>query len=453
MAAEGLFGGDVLAARIDALVARIDAALSRQLAAIRSHPDLRALESRWRGLRLLAEAAGGPASVVIRILDADWSTLARDQSRAVDFDRSRLFELVHDGEFGMPGGLPFGLMIGDEALGPGAPGPQVAETLAGIAGTAAAAFCPFVARAHPSTLDLGDWTELTADAPTPATLRPRTSVAREWAGLRGREEARFLALIGPDAILRAPVDRGRRGSARGFVLAEGAEAVLELPAPYAFALTVIRAFQDSGWFAGIRGALQDEPGAGRVPHLPPLALQGGDAAIPVQAPVSRRLPTEWEDAAAERGVMPLSMLYLDPGPVIGVTPTLHEPAVMGSPVADQNARLAAMLHYVLCTSRFAHYLKVIMRDEIGRVTTPGEIQRRLDAWLRDYCIGNDDASTDLKARFPLRDAGVEVRAIPGRPGEYSCTIRLQPHFQLDDVTTSFHLIAEAVAPGPERRAA
>ena len=88
---------------------------------------------------------------------------------------------------------------------------------------------------------------------------------------------------------------------------------------------------------------------------------------------------------------------------------------------------------------------VIMRNEVGSVADPAALKLRLSNWLRDYCLGNDDASQELKAQYPLRDAGVEVSEIIGKPGSYACAIRLQPHFQLDDISTSFHLIAEAPA--------
>lgn len=143
-----------------------------------------------------------------------------------------------------------------------------------------------------------------------------------------------------------------------------------------------------------------------------------------------------------QGVIPLSTLFHDHQPVFNANPSLHLPGVYDSAVATQNARLAAMLQYVLCTSRFAHYLKVIMRDEVGSITDRRVIEARLKDWLRGYCLGNDDASQALKAQYPLRDAGVQISDIPGRPGAYRCTIHLQPHFQLDDIETSFHLIAE-----------
>ena len=102
-----------------------------------------------------------------------------------------------------------------------------------------------------------------------------------------------------------------------------------------------------------------------------------------------------------------------------------------------------MLQYVLCASRFSHYLKVIMRDEIGRLADTASIERKLNDWLSSYTLGNDDADVPLRVRFPLRSAGITVDEIPGKPGMFACTVRLQPHFQLDDVSTSFHLIAEA----------
>jgi type VI secretion system protein ImpD len=104
-----------------------------------------------------------------------------------------------------------------------------------------------------------------------------------------------------------------------------------------------------------------------------------------------------------------------------------------------------MLQYVLCASRFAHYLKVILREEVGRVADAHSIEAKLDAWLSRYTLGNDDADLALRRRYPLRLATVSVRDQAGKAGVFTCSVRLQPHFQLDDVDTSFQLIAETAA--------
>ena len=55
-------------------------------------------------------------------------------------------------------------------------------------------------------------------------------------------------------------------------------------------------------------------------------------------------------------------------------------------------------------------------------------------------------TTDSRARYPLVEGNVEVRELPGKPGVFGCTIHLRPHYQLDDVTTAFHLVTELAAP-------
>jgi len=74
-------------------------------------------------------------------------------------------------------------------------------------------------------------------------------------------------------------------------------------------------------------------------------------------------------------------------------------------------------------------------------------ERELQTWLHSYCLGNDDAGAEMKARYPLREATVEVRAVPSRPGSFACVMHLRPHFQLDQIFTSFKLVTDvAIAP-------
>jgi type VI secretion system protein ImpC len=48
----------------------------------------------------------------------------------------------------------------------------------------------------------------------------------------------------------------------------------------------------------------------------------------------------------------------------------------------------------------------------------------------------------MKARKPLSDARVDVRAVAGKPGYYEAIAYLRPHFQLEALTTSMRLVAE-----------
>ena len=436
-----------LAAHIDRLITRIDAALTEQVNAIMHAPAFLAMEARWRALGHLLDQAGVERGVEVRVLDADWRTLARNLERASDFDQSHLFRLVYEGEFGMPGGHPFGLLVGDYLVSHRSDrerGDQI-EVLRRLAAVGAAAFCPVILGAAPEALGYESFRAIdaAADIDPRAESRDADPNRIRWDNLRRAEDTRFLGLVAPGIRLRPALGRYGPLRADGFTFDEAGDRPLIGNGAFAFASTVIAAFLESGWFAAIRGAYQDSGGGGRVSGIAPADFGTDAHGLSAQSPAEFRPTSAQEAAMAERGLIPLASLYLDTGPVFNANPSLHRAARYETALATENARLAAMLQYVLCTSRFAHYLKVIMRDEIGSVADPASLSTRLADWLRDYCIGNDDAAQELKAEYPLRDAGVEVRAIPGRPGAYNCTIRLQPHFQLDDISTSFHLIAEA----------
>lgn len=436
------------AARIDRLITRIDAALTSQVNAIMHADAFQKMESRWRALAHLVDLAGVGRGVLVRVLDVDWRTLSRSMERAADFDQSPLFRLVYDGEFGMPGGLPFGVLIGDYHVShrsDGENGDQI-EALRRLSSVAAAAFCPLVLNAAPECLGFDRFAAIGAETdidPRQSAYGPGPDLAR-WEELRRTEDSRFLCLVAPGIRIRAPWRRGEAGRGPdGFIFDEEKDRPLIAGGGVAFAAIIIAAFQESGWFAAIRGAYKDADGGGRVSGFGPVDFGTDRHRLSAQTPIEFRPTAAQEDAMIQRGVIPLSALYLDADPVFNANPTLHRPQVYHSAVATQNARLAATLQYVLCTSRFAHYLKVIMREEIGSIADPDSLRARLTDWLREYCIGNDDAPQELKAQYPLRDAGVDVKSIAGRPGVYACTIWLQPHFQLDDITTSFLLIAEA----------
>ena len=59
---------------------------------------------------------------------------------------------------------------------------------------------------------------------------------------------------------------------------------------------------------------------------------------------------------------------------------------------------------------------------------------------------DDDAGQEMNARYPLREARIEVADIPGKPGAYRAVAFLRPHFQLDELTISLRLVANLPPP-------
>lgn len=429
------------------LIAAIDEAISRQVDAVIHAAPFQALEAAWRGLALLARTTAQSRQVRLRVLDVTWTEICRDLDHAVEFDQSALFRLIYSDEIGTPGGQPIGLLVADYAVSHRtgiAGGTDDVAALRGLAAIAAASFCPVVLGASPLLLGLDDFGQIGSGLELGDAFDGLAHA--RWRALRQQDDARFVGLLMPRVLLRhswQPDDRRRRDGFRyGEDCGARGEGLLWGNAAFVFAVAVIRRFDQSGWFADLRGAPQDRISGGLVTDLPPYAFPTDAHGIASQAPLEVRVTGVQEQTLSELGLVPLSVAPYTPALLFNTNASLHAPASYDRAEARWNARISAMLQYMLCVSRFAHYLLMMMRDRVGSYASAQDVQRELNAWLAAYCLGSDGATDEMRARFPLRDAGVEVADIPGRPGALGCTIRLQPHFQLDSIATSFRLVTE-----------
>jgi type VI secretion system protein ImpC len=125
--------------------------------------------------------------------------------------------------------------------------------------------------------------------------------------------------------------------------------------------------------------------------------------------------------------------------------TTNRPRVYNLDAANANAALSARLPYLLAASRFAHYIKVIMRDKVGSFQTRESVETYLNNWLADYVLLSPSATQYDKSRFPLAEGRVDVTEVAGRPGVYQATVFLKPHFQMEELTASIRLVADLPA--------
>ena len=114
--------------------------------------------------------------------------------------------------------------------------------------------------------------------------------------------------------------------------------------------------------------------------------------------------------------------------------------------ANANARLSTQLPYIFSVSRFAHYLKAMMRDKIGSFMSRKDTEMFLNQWIQNYVTPDDTASPSTKAQFPLREAKIEVVEVAGKPGVYKAVAFLRPHFQLDELSVSLRLAPKLPPP-------
>jgi type VI secretion system ImpC/EvpB family protein len=221
-------------------------------------------------------------------------------------------------------------------------------------------------------------------------------------------------------------------------------------AGYAFASVVARAFTDFAWPASVRGSETDFVGAGLVTDLIVEPFRTDPGHVWVRPPLDLVLTDRMEGALIDAGLMPLSALPYGEEAVFSAVKSLQAPRRYMGPnaeAADANARLSAQLNSMLCVSRFAHYVKVMGREMVGSFQTAEEIERRLQNWLGNYVNASLSAGIESRSRYPLVGARATVREQPGRPGVFACTMLLQPHYQLDDVSATFRLVTEIAAPG------
>lgn len=448
-----------LVARLGVDLAQIDRALGRQLDAIIHHPSVQRLEASWRSLHWLVERAdeaattsgrGAERSIEIRVLSATKRELARDRAGAVEFDRSTLWRKIYEDEFGTAGGKPYGLLVADYTFGNH---PDDVDLLGGLSEIAAASFAPLVAAPQAELLGVDTLHDLD-DVPALDTLHAGPEFAK-WRALRGREESRFLGMALPRVLARLPYDGWignpdasaepeRSWSQRGFRYRErvdgpGGGSRLWTSAAWAFAGVVVAEYGRSGWFADIRGGSRGAAGGGLVDGLPVEAYGASEPFAFRRGPTETTLTEAGGRRLAEAGFIPLSAAGSDGRAVFHSNQSLHAVRRYDRPEAAANARISAMLQYMLCVSRFAHYLKVMARDKVGSVATADELEHVLNEWVHDYVTPDDRASAETRAKLPLREARVEVRDEAGTAGGYRVVMFLRPHFQLDELAAAVRL--------------
>jgi type VI secretion system protein ImpC len=433
-------GRDVEAA-INARIAQVDQAISKQLNEVMHHPDFQKLEATWRGLKYLVSQSELTDNLKIKVLNVNKKDLLKDLQKAPEFDQSALFKKIYEEEYGQFGGAPFGAIVGDYDFG--RRGEDV-ELLEKISNVAAAAHAPFLTNASADLLNLESFTQI--DAPRDLSKIFESTEFARWKAFRETEDSRYVAMALPRMLIREPYGADTV-PVEAFAFEEGVDGsdhsrYLWANASWALAARVTSSFAMYGWCATIRGV---ESG-GLVDGLPVhnFRTESGDVAMkcPTESPITDRREKE----LADLGFAPLVHQKNTPNAAFFSVQSAQKPKVYMTDSATANSRISAQLPYIFAVSRFAHYLKVMMRDKIGGYMSKSEANTFLNNWIANYAVANDDAPLEVKAKRPLREARIDVEEIPGKPGAYRAVAYLRPHFQLDELSVSMRLVAELPPP-------
>ena len=423
---------------INATIKAIDEKLSTQLNAIMHHPDFQKLEGTWRGLNYLVMNSETSAMLKIKVLNVSKRDLFNDVDKAVEFDQSQIFKKLYENEFGTPGGEPYGALVGDYEF---INHPEDIDLLGKMSNVAAAAFCPFIAAADPKLFGFDSWQELTKPRDLEKIF---TSIEyTKWKSFRESEDSRFVNLVMPRVLARMPYGADTK-PIEEFNFEE-VDATKPVPhddftwmnAAYVMGTKMTDAFAKYGFCTAIRGA----EGGGKVEGLPAFIFTSDDGDKDLKCPTEIGITDRREAELSKLGFLPLCHYKNTDYAVFFGGQTTQKPKKYDRPEATANAAISARLPYIMATSRFAHYLKVMARDWIGSFKEAADVENELNRWIKNYVNASETSGQETRAKYPLREAKVVVQEIPGQPGSYNAIAWMRPWLQFEELTTSMRMVA------------
>lgn len=432
-----------LSVTINSAIAAIDEAMSKQLSAILQHEKLQKLEGSWRGLNHLVMNSETSSQLKIRMLNLSKKELTKDLEKAVEFDQSQTFKKIYESEFGTAGGEPYAALIGDYEF---SGHPDDLDLLTNMSNIAAAGFCPFISAAAPEMFGFDSFTELSK----PRDLEKIFDSAEyiKWRSFRDSEDSRFVTLTMPRVLARLPYGSATKPieafnfeeanmDLEGRQLESDHDDYCWMNAAYSMGTTLTKSYAEYGWCTSIRGA----EGGGKVEGLPSHTFVSDDGDVDQKCPTEIGITDRREAELSKLGFLPLCHYKNTDYAVFFGAQTTQKPKKFDDPDATSNAEISARLPYIMATSRIAHFLKVMARDKIGSFMEASDAEEWLNRWIASYVNGSPGASAEMKARFPLAEASVEVKEVPGQPGVYSAIAWMRPWLQMEELSASLRLVA------------
>jgi type VI secretion system protein ImpC len=420
-------------------ISAIDQKMTAQLNDILHHPTLQKLEGTWRGLHYLVSQSNTGEHLKVRVLNATKDEVRNDLDRAVEFDMSETFKKVYEEEYGTLGGFPFGMLMGDYEFDTRRS--TDVKMLQGVAGIAAAAHAPFVSAVSPKSFNMDRFSEL-ANPRDLAKIFTGPDYAA-WQSFRESEDSRYVALTCPRVLAREVYGEKFRPVAE-FNFEENVDGTdhdkyLWMNAAWAYAARITDAFDKHGWMARSRGV----EGGGKVEGLPVHTFPTDDGDVAMKCPTEIAITERREQELEKLGF--LSLIHCkgrDFAAFMSATST-QKAKKYDRDSATANAVLSTKFNQLMCVSRFAHFLKVMVRNRVGSFMEREDMERWLNRWINNYTLGNpESASDETKAQKPLAWAEIKVVDVPGQPGVYRAVAHMRPHFQLEALDISLRMVAK-----------
>jgi type VI secretion system protein ImpC len=315
------------------------------------------------------------------------------------------------------------------------------KLLQGLSGIAAAAHAPFVSAVSPKTFQMDRFSELS----DPRDLAKKTTGAdyTAWQSFRESEDSRYVALTCPRVLGREVYGEKFRPVAE-FNFEENVDGTdhdkyLWMNSAWCYAARITDAYDKYGWMARTRGV----EGGGKVEGLPVHTFPTDDGDVAMKCPTEIAITERREQELEKMGFMSLIHCKGRDFAAFMSATSCQKPRKYDRDNATANAILSTKFNQLMCVSRFAHFLKVMVRNRVGSFMERGDMETWLNRWIMNYVLGNPEGQPDeLKAKYPLSWAQIQVVDVPGQPGVYRAVAHMRPHFQLEALDISLRMVAK-----------
>jgi type VI secretion system protein ImpC len=426
---------------VDDFIAEIDQQISAQVNAVLHDKQFQKLESAWRSLRYLVDNTEFRQNIKIEVLNASKEDMLEDFEDSPDWQKSGLFKQVYRDQYNTFGGNPYGLMVSNYTFDQSSPD---VELLSEISRVGAVAKCPFLGATAPTMFGKKekDFTNLPKMAEMYEIFeQPQYT---KWNAFRESDDSRYVGLCMPRYLLRKPYTV-EDNDVKDFTFQEDVrtethDRYLWGNAAFAMAGRMTSSFATHGWYNSIVGPNS----GGTVPDLP-LHQYEAMGQFQTKIPTETLISEDMDVDLCNFGFIPLIMRKGSDNAAFFDAPSAKRvgkfPDTAEGKEDETRARLGMCLPYLMISCRIAHYLKVIWRENMGRVMDAEKMIGEINKWLSQYCR---DGSMDdkLAARYPLKSIQVSAEPVPGKPGMFKSEIQMVPHFKMKGVEIELSMVGQ-----------
>jgi type VI secretion system protein ImpC len=421
---------------LDGIIASIDSTVSEQLDEVLHNKKFQELESAWRGLKFLVDRTDFRKNIKIEILDISKDSLRESFEEAPELIQSGLYKHIYTDAYDQPGADPYATMISNYEF---ENSPKDIALLQDVSKVAAAAHCPFIGSIGPKFFgksSMEEWKKI-----PDLNAHMETADYIKWRSFRESEDSRYVGLVFPRFLLRLPYGPDTV-KVKSFNYVENVkgpdhEKYLWGNSSFGFAGNMMRAFINDGWCVQIRGP----QAGGKVEDLPVHLYdigKGKQMKIPTEIPIDETLDFN----CANLGFIPFSHYQGKDFACFFSANSTQKPTIYDLPEATANSRINTRLPYIYLSTRIAHYLKVMQRENIGTTKDRLKIEQELDTWIRGYVTEMKDPTEEQISKYPLRAAQVRVYDIEDNPGFFRVETMIMPHFQIEGMDISLSLVGQ-----------